>query len=118
MTKPNLKKVIDNIYTENITIKDKDVLIELDTLNASKKNQFIHFLLDVGIKMWKYSKNEIDYQKLDDHRDEFISNVEKAGKEVEEILDDYITNLLKRNCLLYTSPSPRDGLLSRMPSSA
>ena len=22
------------------------------------------------------------------------------------------------NCLLYTSPSPRDGLLSRMPSSA
>ena len=26
--------------------------------------------------------------------------------------------LLHRICLLYTSPSPRDGLLSRMPSSA
>ena len=26
--------------------------------------------------------------------------------------------LLYSNCLLYTSPSPRDGLLSRMPSSA
>ena len=26
--------------------------------------------------------------------------------------------LLVRICLLYTSPSPRDGLLSRMPSSA
>ena len=25
---------------------------------------------------------------------------------------------LVRHCLLYTSPSPRDGLLSRMPSSA
>ena len=25
---------------------------------------------------------------------------------------------LKQSCLLYTSPSPRDGLLSRMPSSA
>ena len=25
---------------------------------------------------------------------------------------------LKKTCLLYTSPSPRDGLLSRMPSSA
>ena len=24
----------------------------------------------------------------------------------------------KKHCLLYTSPSPRDGLLSRMPSSA
>ena len=27
-------------------------------------------------------------------------------------------SLEARNCLLYTSPSPRDGLLSRMPSSA
>ena len=26
--------------------------------------------------------------------------------------------LWNRTCLLYTSPSPRDGLLSRMPSSA
>ena len=35
----------------------------------------------------------------------------------------YGTNLVggvtpKKGCLLYTSPSPRDGLLSRMPSSA
>ena len=29
-----------------------------------------------------------------------------------------ITHVLERDCLLYTSPSPRDGLLSRMPSSA
>ena len=27
-------------------------------------------------------------------------------------------NIRKMSCLLYTSPSPRDGLLSRMPSSA
>ena len=31
---------------------------------------------------------------------------------------DQIKEDLKDNCLLYTSPSPRDGLLSRMPSSA
>src|SRR5665647_2661147 len=32
---------------------------------------------------------------------------------------DTVINLLQRmeDCLLYTSPSPRDGLLSRMPSS-
>ena len=29
-----------------------------------------------------------------------------------------IEALMSRDCLLYTSPSPRDGLLSRMPSSA
>ena len=28
------------------------------------------------------------------------------------------SNQYLKNCLLYTSPSPRDGLLSRMPSSA
>ena len=28
------------------------------------------------------------------------------------------SELINRICLLYTSPSPRDGLLSRMPSSA
>src|SRR5665647_2374785 len=37
-----------------------------------------------------------------------------AGKLVSEGFDDLIINI----CLLYTSPSPRDGLLSRMPSSA
>ena len=35
------------------------------------------------------------------------------GKDVLIIYDD-----LSKHCLLYTSPSPRDGLLSRMPSSA
>ena len=31
---------------------------------------------------------------------------------------NWIRNNINRACLLYTSPSPRDGLLSRMPSSA
>ena len=37
-----------------------------------------------------------------------------------EIIDEYVQTLRdnKEFCLLYTSPSPRDGLLSRMPSSA
>ena len=35
-------------------------------------------------------------------------NTDNAAEALDELLD----------CLLYTSPSPRDGLLSRMPSSA
>ena len=31
---------------------------------------------------------------------------------------DFVKNMITGACLLYTSPSPRDGLLSRMPSSA
>ena len=34
----------------------------------------------------------------------------------EKVLEE--VNELVKACLLYTSPSPRDGLLSRMPSSA
>ena len=36
----------------------------------------------------------------------------------ERILDKLSDNIWVYSCLLYTSPSPRDGLLSRMPSSA
>ena len=47
--------------------------------------------------------------------DEFILK-NPDGSYDYEIID--IGNGKGRNCLLYTSPSPRDGLLSRMPSSA
>ena len=40
----------------------------------------------------------------------------RAGDQVLEIGPG--RGVLTRACLLYTSPSPRDGLLSRMPSSA
>ena len=36
----------------------------------------------------------------------------------ETALREHRFDLLYKDCLLYTSPSPRDGLLSRMPSSA
>ena len=35
-----------------------------------------------------------------------------------DIVGYYVTTTNYKLCLLYTSPSPRDGLLSRMPSSA
>ena len=40
-----------------------------------------------------------------------------ANEVTTEIRDRVMVITLNR-CLLYTSPSPRDGLLSRMPSSA
>ena len=36
----------------------------------------------------------------------------------QEVARDLMIVTLYTDCLLYTSPSPRDGLLSRMPSSA
>ena len=41
------------------------------------------------------------------------ANAHEVGR-----IDGGSIDSLLRHCLLYTSPSPRDGLLSRMPSSA
>ena len=49
-----------------------------------------------------------------DPDNEFIWNEDSLKK-----VNQKFTELVQeRACLLYTSPSPRDGLLSRMPSSA
>ena len=53
--------------------------------------------------------------------EESVSLENVAGKPLENVEDpEGIEAVIKAicTCLLYTSPSPRDGLLSRMPSSA
>ena len=50
--------------------------------------------------------------------EEEISAPIDSSSSVGLIDDERIINAESEPCLLYTSPSPRDGLLSRMPSSA
>ena len=46
-------------------------------------------------------------------------NRQEAAKKITEAAGGKLIDMMTlRGCLLYTSPSPRDGLLSRMPSSA
>ena len=47
-----------------------------------------------------------------------INNREVEAYEGQTVLEAAKNNGIHIPCLLYTSPSPRDGLLSRMPSSA
>ena len=47
-----------------------------------------------------------------------MMDCKKALNETEGNLDKALEWLRKKGCLLYTSPSPRDATLSRMPSSA
>ena len=69
---------------------------------------------------------------------QFGDSKKEAARAVDVVLDAIVRNISKgddvmindfgkfkkvdrparKGCLLYTSPSPRDGLLSRMPSSA
>ena len=75
-------------------------------------------------KFWPQSAPDINNIKkyVKKYQDEKI--VIKYGGNVlidKDIFNNFIDDiniLNKLGCLLYTSPSPRDGLLSRMPSSA
>ena len=42
----------------------------------------------------------------------------RIGRDLGNDISGFINALTKEGCLLYTSPSPRDATLSRMPSSA
>ena len=48
---------------------------------------------------------------------EAVERLMQPSEEIGAVLVARLSNM-SPNCLLYTSPSPRDGLLSRMPSSA
>ena len=87
-------------------------------------------------KLWLFFQEEIA-KRRDDPSDDLVTamlRAEEAGDSLtdDEIIlqcnllllagnlttSDLIGNAVMALCLLYTSPSPRDGLLSRMPSSA
>ena len=66
-----------------------------------------------------YPKLEESNSNLKRLLEDGVGGVIFLGGTVKEL--EIRCNVLKKwsgNCLLYTSPSPRDGLLSRMPSSA
>ena len=65
---------------------------------------------------------EIGEAQEEETTEESLSYSEDNYGDPDSVLFDYSDNNHRderdSNCLLYTSPSPRDGLLSRMPSSA
>ena len=54
---------------------------------------------------------------LAENASKFYTELDNRHENVTLSIDPHATALILI-CLLYTSPSPRDGLLSRMPSSA
>ena len=62
------------------------------------------------VKGWQLIRCIYDYDGLSENEIEHSAEFDRKAKEE----PDSVAMV----CLLYTSPSPRDGLLSRMPSSA
>ena len=57
-------------------------------------------------------------KKVLDPVSDVTEKIEDAVRPVTDPVRKFISKALPNTCLLYTSPSPRDGLLSRMSSSA
>ena len=114
---PNNKKKLDIIR------------IKLDKLD-NKLLSLIKYrtkLVEEVLKLKEFKKEIVDKKRIN-----FILKKIKA-KSLKQGIDPKITNRIWKNmiwsyidyerrnfknCLLYTSPSPRDGRISRMPSSA
>ena len=102
----------------------------METAKVKKmKRHYLPFekpLKDLDFEIEKLTTSESDSKQLKD----LIAERENLEKEIFADLSPWETVQLARHpnrpytldyinaCLLYTSPSPRDGLLSRMPSSA
>ena len=103
----------------NIEIKDDTDILQIlweccQIPDFVKKTYGHHF--DVVSKIFNFLTN--DSKRVPNHyMKEQLSLLDKLDGNVDS-LSNRIANVRTWACLLYTSPSPRDGLLSRMPSSA
>ena len=80
------------------------IVTNLQRPSEEQMKMFMEFSDDAPIKMVNLLKFKIKAEYSDGRSSDL------SGKEAYAIYAE--------DCLLYTSPSPRDGLLSRMPSSA
>ena len=108
-TNVNFEKDInlpENIQTLNNDIKK--ICNELPALNIVKDFSLLDYTIEQTEKFKRNKKNFVVFGTGG-------SNL-GARALINTLIDQLINKSI--NCLLYTSPSPRDGLLSRMPSSA
>ena len=105
---------VGDIYDINLEKMEKFPLLHINPLNvATGDSELVYnfqiFIMDMVSEKndWK-TKQQTELTKLVNTK----NNEQEVWNQTLEIATDFI------GCLLYTSPSPRDGLLSRMPSSA
>ena len=112
---------IDNILHEYSTIDgvQEDVLEII--LNIKKLALVLHEKDKIEVVLRKKGKGPVLASDIEDHPNLEIKNPDFCLANMTNDKTELVINLTisqGKGCLLYTSPSPRDGLLSRMPSSA
>ena len=81
----------------------------------SRTNEELNLIFDEPVQKKKAPKHIADFAP--EERKNFAKELGFQGFRASQVATHYFTHL-NNDCLLYTSPSPRDGATSRMPSSA
>ena len=97
------------IVLKTTPFKESSLIARLFTLEKGKSSYVIKSA------MRQKSPLKSIYQQINEIEVNYTHN---SRRQLQPIYDSKLLNGWNSICLLYTSPSPRDGLLSRMPSSA
>ena len=101
----SLRFTVDYRSLNNITVADPYPIPRIDDIHDTLSNSKWYSTLDMKAGYWQ----------IEMHPDSIAKTAFSTNEGHYEFLR---MPFGIKNCLLYTSPSPRDGLLSRMPSSA
>ena len=83
----------------------------LQVINNQQNDNMTSY--NVDLRNVGYTRNSPNSRTYNKGNKNFVLHIEKKNLGIKKV-----RNWQHKDCLLYTSPSPRDGLLSRMPSSA
>ena len=123
--------VVSKLVKTSVSVKDSGITGAATSLgNVDALGFDAQAYADINVKKKAFgisysSKNSTQTAALSDEmNDQFTMIITSMGDTIRSAADmlglggDAFNAKLNTFCLLYTSPSPRDGLLSRMPSSA
>lgn len=95
MGNPKLTVIKDKEQTFEIAVSDVDLIKSLSKVKKQEQRNLIQTIFELGLKVWKISNVEVDYQKLEDQREKILTTFEAASKNAENNLSDLTDKLLK-----------------------
>ena len=117
----NISTLIKNAEASVFFVKRNDLQKIIESLEGDKNKiqiRLTEFQGDVSSKDQAYEDLKVKIPPMREKSYSLNSELERLNMTVENLKQEELRFVEQKTCLLYTSPSPRDGLLSRMPSSA
>ena len=108
----------EDLLTYPSNIKNDISLLKLISNKIILFNPDPEEIYSDGIKSQRFNFNGLDEHMEGKYRQNHFQGVATVVSKLLSIVEPYNVYFGEKDCLLYTSPSPRDRSLSRMPSSA